>query len=489
LLDITAFAALIKRKRGEARLTQETLALDVFGDSARKADISRLENAKVPKPQEATVQKICKALDISPAEMEPIRQSRLSAAQLDHIPTLSREELQELAARFGIENPFDRSDTELRAQLKSKADEHRALVKEIETLKGLSNRIDNIHAAALHAAESFDYTQANTLLENAREIHTQEIMRPAIETNARLLEAQADIALLRGKVDHAYALLCAAADSFAAIDPLEPVRRRILRYSNILWTHGLRYGGKGLGLAQAIVEALLTPTLKDRDAWLWAAGQNCLAIALQNQGSRSDGEKGADLLAQAVTAYRAALKVCTRADHPVQWAITQNNLGIALQNQGSRSDGEKGTELLAHAVTAYHAALKVRTRADHPVDWAMTQNNLGNALATQGSRSDGEKGADLLAQAVTAYRAALKVRTRADHPVQWAETQENIAIAQEAIANHDSCADPHAALQAALAAVENALTVYDPAKMPYDYGTATKLRDRIQSALDASGAS
>jgi len=381
LLDITAFAALIKRKRGEARLTQETLALDVFGDSARKADISRLENAKVPKPQEATVQKICKALDISIAEMEPIRQSRLSAAQLDHIPTLSREELENIANRFQIDGVYDRTDADLRQLLTQKATEYRALRAEVDAIPDSMKRLANLKAAAQDAIARVDLDEVETLMTL---VHAAELDEAA--TSA---EIRANNALLRGKVDHAYSLLCAAADSFAAIDPLEPVRRRILRYSEILCTHGLRYGGKGLGLAQAIVADLLTPTLKDRDAWLWAAGQNCLAIALKNQGSRSDGEKGADLLAQAVTAYRAALKVSTLADHPVQWA----------------------------------------------------------------------------------------------------ETQENIAIAQEAIANHDSCADRHAALQAALAAVENALTVYDPATMPYDYGTATRLRDRIQSALDASGAS
>ena len=125
-MDVTAFAALIKRKRGQARLTQETLAQDIFGDSARKADISRLENGRVKNPQEATIQRLCQALNISDAEMEPIRQSRPSAAQLDQIPTLSREELENLALRFGIEGVFDRTDPDLRQLLTKKAEEYRA---------------------------------------------------------------------------------------------------------------------------------------------------------------------------------------------------------------------------------------------------------------------------------------------------------------------------------------------------------------------------
>ena len=42
--------------------------------------------------------------------------------------------------------------------------------------------------------------------------------------------------------------------------------------------------------------------------------------------------------------------------------MTQNNLGSALQNQGIRTGGVHGTELLAQAVDAYRSALEVRTR-------------------------------------------------------------------------------------------------------------------------------
>ncbi|WP_273508084.1 helix-turn-helix domain-containing protein, partial [Planktotalea frisia] len=63
-MDLIALGALIRAKRGQAKITQETLALDVFGDSTRKGDISRIENGKVT-PQEATLQKLCDALSIS----------------------------------------------------------------------------------------------------------------------------------------------------------------------------------------------------------------------------------------------------------------------------------------------------------------------------------------------------------------------------------------------------------------------------------------
>ena len=139
----------------------------------------------------------------------------------------------------------------------------------------------------------------------------------------------------------------------------------------------------------------------------WAMTQNNLGNALQEQGTRSPGEAGRALLAQAVEAYRAALEVYTRASLPQDWAMTQNNLGNALQEQGTRSPGEAGRALLAQAVEAYRAALEVYTRASLPQDWAMTQNNLGNALKEQGTRSPGEAGRALLAQAAYAYDAVL----------------------------------------------------------------------------------
>ncbi|MEL6451015.1 MAG: helix-turn-helix domain-containing protein [Pseudomonadota bacterium] len=419
MLDPVAFGALIKRKRGEARLTQETLAGDVFGDGARKADISRIENGKMT-PQEATIQKLCTALHISPAEMEPIRQARPAAEQLANIPALSREELQNLAARFGLESPFDMPDVELRRQLTLKADEHRALQSEVDGIDDGLERLSNLKAAAQDAINRVDLDEVEEVLARVQEVEKEEA--------AKTGELRADNALLRGKLDQAYALLSDAADAFKIIDPVEPARRRH-DYMQRLYSHGLRYGGPGMGLASRMIAEAIELCPRSKNAQVWAMCKNASAIALQNQGTRTDGPQGADLLAQAVAAYRAALEVRTRADHPVDWATTQNNLGTALRNHGTRTDGPYGAELLAEAVAAYRAALDVRTRVDHPVRWAMTQNNLGNALSDQGIRTDGPQGADLLAEAVAAYRAALEVYTRADHPVDWATTQNNLGIA------------------------------------------------------------
>jgi tetratricopeptide (TPR) repeat protein len=450
-------------------------------------------------------------------------------ATLQDISSASRDQLEALANSFQIDAVFDRSDADLRQLLTHKATEYRALKAQVDAIPDSMKRLSNLKSAAQDAIARVDLDEVENLMTLVHETELDEAAKSA--------EIRANNALLRGKVDQAYSLLCAAADSFAPIDPLEPARRRILHYFAILWKHGLRYGGAALPAAEQIISPLLTDTLKAADPWLSAAGQNSRANALANQGIRTEGAKGTALLGEAVTAFRAALEIITRADHPLHWAMTQNNLANALRNQGSRTEGAKGTPLLGEAVTTYRAALEVHTRADHPLDWAMTQNNLATALSDQGSRNggaigaallgeavtafraalevrtradhplhwamtqnnlaaalsdqgsrtEGAKGTALLAEAVTTYRAALEVRTRADHPVQWAITQENIAIAQLEIADHDSCTDPQAALLAARDAVNKALTIFDPDHMSYDHGTATRLRERIQSRLDALG--
>ena len=219
----------------------------------------------------------------------------------------------------------------------------------------------------------------------------------------------------------------------------------------------------------------------------WAATQNNKGVALKEQGIRTEGAEGAALLAQSVSAYDAALEVRTRADYPLEWAATQNNKGNALSNQGIRTEGAEGAALLAQSVSAYDAALEVYTREDHAVDWAMTQNNKGLALQEQATRIEGGECEALLAQSAAAYDAALVVRTRTDYPVDWAMTQENLALLKIALAAHDDTNDHQSSLDAALIHVDAALTVFDPEHLSYNYVKAKRLRNFIRAKLDALG--
>ncbi len=536
---------LILERRTAAGFTQLDLALEAFEDETRVRRIVELENGQVKRPQPKNYGPICETLNITAQEVRALKrqasdrreQSDADVAELraeigslqtalDNTQQLRRDQLEVLAGRFEIAGAPDLSDAALREQLSLKALEYLAYRERIDGLPDHVERLANLKGAAKDAAERLDFDEVEALLARVDEVETE----IAAETKV----TRADNALLRGRVEEAYRILSAAADSFASIDLPESARQR-RRYAGRLYQHGLRYGGRGLALSAEMNRATLGILTEADHPVDWATAQNNLATALQTQGTRTGGAAGAALLAEAVAACRAALRVWTEADHPVDWATAQNNLAIALRAQGERTGGAEGAALLAEAVAACRAALLVWTEADHPVDWAMTQNNLAIALAEQGTRTGGAEGAALLAEAVAAFRAALRVWTEAAHPVDWAMTQTNLASAlraqgmrtggaagaallaeavaacraalrvwteaahpvdwamtmgnlawaEGARADHATCADPRPHLAAALAHVTAALRVFDPEHMPYDYGTATELRDSLAQRLAA----
>jgi hypothetical protein len=446
------------------------------------------------------------------------------AASLDHLQSLRRKELEALAFRFGITPPAGASAEALISLLEKKAADLPAYQAQIAALDDRVAAIANLKGAAQDAAARLDFDEVESLLSRVHEVE--------LDIAAATAEARAENALMQGNAEKAFTLFSAAADSFAALGPVELARRR-RTYADRLEEHGTRYGGAGLPLAIRLFDRLLTDLPQEASPRVWAAAQNSLAIACQNHGKRSDGPQGTALLARAVQAYEAAmqvvtresdpeylamtmqnlaialraqgertagvdgttllsravetyeqaLQVFTRADHPVHWAGTMQNLAIALEAQGQRTPGDDGTTLLSRAVAAYEQALQVFTRADHPVYWATTMQNVAGALQAQGERTVGGEGTALLSCAVAAYEQALQVFTRADHPVHWAMTQQNLALCHGAWSQHPACEDPPAHLRQALAHVEAALTVYDPDHMPLDHEKATRLREAILSAL------
>ncbi len=392
---------------------------------------------------------------------------------IDPDSVLTLPELNLLAERFGGEG-LTSQESVLRFLI-LKAEEYEALKSEVDAIDDGLKRLSNLKAAAQGAIARVDLEEVEELLSRVQEVELEEAAKTA--------ELRANNALLRGRVEQAYQILSAAADSFAAVDPVEPARRRV-SYEDSLYAHGLRYGGQGMALSEAMLRNAIDRLDKTEQSKLWATAQNALAIALQSRGTRAEGAAGTNLLAEAAIAYNAALTFFTKDAHPVEWAMTQNNLGAALQEQGTRTEGAAGTALLADAVTALNTALTVRTEDAHPVVWAMTQNNLGTALSQQGTRTDGAAGIVLLADAVIAYNAALTIYTKDALPVHWAVTQENLAITEEAIADHDTTTDPRPHLEAALAHVETALTVFDPTHMSYRFEQATRLREDLQQKLN-----
>jgi len=202
--------------------------------------------------------------------------------------------------------------------------------------------------------------------------------------------------------------------------------------------------GFGPPRAQLLVEAVaafrsalsvFTPEDTPDD---WAGTQNDLAITLRKQADLAGATGGVGqerLLVEAITACRAALTIFTPRRAPLEWAAAEHNLGLALSDQAALAEGFERERLLSDTVAAYRATLTVYNRDQHPSDWAATQHNLAVALDDLADLADGPKQMWLLAEAVAAFRSALSVYTREEQPEDWAATQNNLANALDDLAD------------------------------------------------------
>src|SRR5260370_5745184 len=134
------------------------------------------------------------------------------------------------------------------------------------------------------------------------------------------------------------------------------------------------------------------------------------------------------LFAQAVVAYRNALRIFTCGQQPQDWAVTQYNLGFALSEQAARTDGIKGMDLLSQAVIAYRNALQVKTRAQQPQEWAIIQNKMGHSFREQATRVEDAKKGEMLRQATLAYEAALEVYSHETFPSEHQDVRKSLQI-------------------------------------------------------------
>ena len=97
----------------------------------------------------------------------------------------------------------------------------------------------------------------------------------------------------------------------------------------------------------------------------------------------AEGDNDTDKLEAAADAFRAALKVLNKNEHPRHWAVAQNRLGMVL----FKLDASIGdAELLKHSLTAYQAALKVFTKADDPTTWAEIMSNFAQTAQVLGKQ-------------------------------------------------------------------------------------------------------
>jgi len=536
------FGALIAAKREERGWSFATLAIEAYGDNgqggeSRKADVQKLEAGGSKKPNAATIRKYRLALDLTQDEIdacrtpEEVELAQFARDLFDVIADaaqaagLSEDYALAVAERYAEGNPHDFKGA--LAGLKS------ALEDKMTERNRPSNLPPDDMLAEIEAMnDAGDIDEADAAIEAYMDTRRTERRQRDAEDSRILIRAISQAVATRNPDKYADRTLeLIQLDSPSAKDSFDRLRylckeryQNGLRHGtpfaltaaiglarksidiaptpdliamahndlgNTLWQQGTRTAGRegAALLAEAVYSyraALRVRTETDHPVD-WAMTMQNLANARQEQGSRTAGREGAALLSEAVDSYRAALRVYTEADHPVDWAASVQNLAIALELQGTRTAGPEGAGLLAKAVDSYRAALRVYTEADHPVDWARSMQNLAGALQQQGTGTGtaGPEGAALLADAVDSYRAALRVTTEADHPVDWAMTQANLALLELAWSKHESTEDPRSHLERAVEYNAAALSVFDATTSTYYHEAMTKDRDRIQAALDA----
>lgn len=102
--------------------------------------------------------------------------------------------------------------------------------------------------------------------------------------------------------------------------------------------------------------------------WLRAAGTNGLSIALQEQGGRTSAEIGANLLAEATTAYDDALLIRTKVNHPIDWAMPQQNMAILERKIAKHDSTVNPRPHLDAALNHIDNALKIFAPIHMPYD-------------------------------------------------------------------------------------------------------------------------
>jgi hypothetical protein len=201
----------------------------------------------------------------------------------------------------------------------------------------------------------------------------------------------------------------------------------------------------------------------------WAITRHHLGLTHWHQAQAAQAQERGVLLAQAVAAYRLALRVGQWEHIPLHCALMQQHLGAALNQQATLTEGAERGALLAQAAEALQDAYILYQRSLIQDAGARAQEDLGVALSEQARLAEGAERGALLARAVAAYRAAQEVYAQEVTRFNLARVQDNLGIALMQQAELAEGAARAALLSEARAAHEAALEVYTPAGNPREW--------------------
>lgn len=162
-----------------------------------------------------------------------------------------------------------------------------------------------------------------------------------------------------------------------------------------------------------------------------------------------------------IQSYQLALTKFTATTIPDTYAMIQNNLGAAY---GDLARYQEPTENLQRSIAAYQEALGYRSATGEPLKYASTQNNLGTAYWHLAQQVEMQRQAPVhLQAAIAAYNQALSIYSAEKEPLNWAMIQNNLGTAYWNLAQYEQ---PEQFLQLAITAYSHALKYRHAENLP-----------------------
>jgi tetratricopeptide (TPR) repeat protein len=182
-------------------------------------------------------------------------------------------------------------------------------------------------------------------------------------------------------------------------------------------------------------------------------------VSLGNAHTRLPESESQEHSQAAIECYESALRLLDEQSSPRAWATALNNLGSAYRKLTAGNRGEN----VRRAIECLTASLRVHTEDVLPQEWAMTMTNLGTAYQDQ---PDGDSSANL-ERAIECYLATLRVYREDVLPLRWATIMNNLGLAYRSLETGDRAAN----LRRAIGFYEAALRMFSEEALPYPWAT------------------
>lgn len=386
-------------------------------------------------------------LDMLRAQQDPRRQG------------VSPDDLLRAARAFG--EPPDPDPVALLRFLSDKAADLDRLAREIETMRGVSDRIVNIASAAAEAVARQDLSEARTLLEGAREVQAGAIQEP-LEVNDTLVVRLAEIDLIEGDANAAHAKLKASALSFAAISP-EAAAGRLHKHERLLSDHGARFGGPAMTLAGNLLSTALS-LIPNEKTELRGRLLASMGLIYEKLAERAVPSKKLDLFAKALDVTNKGHD-CFSPDEHVRFFLASSRQSARLSGRfANLLEGDERIKMKQVSIDylEFIAGLKASQKsptfyADTIAEWAQGLRELAIMVEPEKREPLFRQAQDLILERVAIERKSGKLK---------AFTLANLALLQRDMFEHFGSKDDTEYLDKAQSNFERLLTFYKKDKSP-----------------------